>query len=123
MRMIQILLAVGVVVLLASILWAMNTASLVADLRVMTDLSWGAVTLIDLYLGLLVFAGWAVYCEKGKAARIAWPISFMLLGNLAVGIYVIWRFQLALRANNVAVFFQGHRAFPQELPPRRRKHR
>jgi cytochrome b561 len=52
-------------------------------------LPWGKVSLIDLYAGLLLFAGWIWIRETAKPRIVLWWVALVVLGNLAAGIYVV----------------------------------
>jgi hypothetical protein len=51
-------------------------------------LSWGRVTLVDLYLMLGVFAVWVWRREENKAVALMWTIALMGLGSVAAGAYL-----------------------------------
>ena len=67
------------------------------------DLAWGRVTLIDLYVGLGLFAAW-VLLRDGPRRAIPWLVGFVVLGNLATAIYA---FAAARRAGSVEEFLVG----------------
>jgi hypothetical protein len=50
---------------------------------------WFIATLFDAYWGFLTFYCWLVYKEVSWLARIAWLIAILLLGNIAMAIYVL----------------------------------
>lgn len=55
-------------------------------------LAWGKVTLVDLYLGLAIFAAWVAFRERHRAVfRTAiWWVALGVLGNLAAAVYLTW---------------------------------
>jgi hypothetical protein len=48
---------------------------------------WG--TLADTYLAFLLLAMWSVYKERRLAWQLFWPVVFALLGNIAIGIFIL----------------------------------
>jgi hypothetical protein len=52
-------------------------------------LPWGKVTLVDLYLGLLLFGAWIAYREGSKGTVLAWWVALAVLGNLAAAAYLL----------------------------------
>jgi len=60
------------------------------------SMPWGIVSLVDLYVGFLLFSGWIVYREKSLARSAVWVILMMVLGSWTASLYVF----LALRASN-----------------------
>lgn len=50
---------------------------------------WFIATLFDAYWAFLTFYCWVVYKERGWIARIGWLIGILLLGNIAMAIYML----------------------------------
>lgn len=82
--------AAGAGVLLWNIGLALRAESLlVAGPRLAAD-PWGWVTIIDVYLGFLVFGGY-LCVREGRAARaVPWLAAIAVLGNVATAVYVLW---------------------------------
>jgi hypothetical protein len=53
------------------------------------DRWWTFATLADAYFGFLTFYAWVFYKERGSLARVGWFVAIMLLGNIAMAIYVL----------------------------------
>jgi len=53
------------------------------------DRWWTYATLADAYFGFLTFYAWVFYKETRAAARIGWFVAIMLLGNIAMAVYVL----------------------------------
>ena len=68
------------------------------------DLAWGRVTLIDLYLGLGLFAAWIAWRERSVARTFPWLVGLVGLGSLAAGLYVLLA---AVRSETKEDFFFG----------------
>lgn len=50
---------------------------------------WFVTTLADAYLAFLTFFVWAAWKEQSTAARVAWFVAVMLLGNMAMAAYFL----------------------------------
>lgn len=50
---------------------------------------WFQVTLLDAYLGFLIFYVWVAWKERAVWSRIVWFALIMAFGNMATAIYVI----------------------------------
>ena len=50
---------------------------------------WFIATLFDCYFGFFTFYVWLFYKETGAIARIGWFIAIVLLGNIAMSIYML----------------------------------
>ena len=52
------------------------------------DRAWTIATLADAYSGFLTFYAWVYYKERWPG-RIGWFVFIMLLGNIAMAVYVL----------------------------------
>ena len=50
---------------------------------------WFIATLFDAYWGFLTFYCWVVYKQESWASRIAWLVAILLLGNIAMAVYML----------------------------------
>jgi hypothetical protein len=53
------------------------------------DRWWTYATLADAYFGFLTFYAWVFYKEPRALARVGWFVAIMLLGNIAMAVYVL----------------------------------
>lgn len=53
------------------------------------DRWWTLATLADAYCGFLTFYAWVFYKQVTAVSRIGWFVAIMLLGNIAMAIYVL----------------------------------
>lgn len=81
------------IAVLGSMLWVTSWASLqVSILAIPRDVfthPWFIATLFDAYFGFLTFYVWQAWKEQSLAARVLWFVAVMLLGNLAMAIYML----------------------------------
>ena len=81
--------------ILAGMLVVTTTASLKQPLWEWTGLVaepdrwWTYATLADAYFGFLTFYAWVFYKETSAVARAGWFVAIMLLGNIAMAVYVL----------------------------------
>jgi len=50
---------------------------------------WVIATLFDAYLAFLAFFVWVAWKEQSLLARLLWFVALMLLGNLAIGAFML----------------------------------
>ena len=78
---------------LGSMLWVTSWASLHQSIyaipREVFTHPWFIATLFDAYWGFLTFYLWQAWKEQSLAARGLWFIAVMLLGNIAMSVYVL----------------------------------
>lgn len=81
------------VVVLASMLWVTSWASLSCALwktpREVATHPWFIATLFDAYWGFLTFFCWVCWKETSALARGAWLVAILLLGNIAMAVYML----------------------------------
>jgi len=67
---------------------------LVAGSELMPD-AWFRATLADAYFGFITFFIWVAYRETSWTARVLWLFAVLLLGNIAMAIYVLLQLRRA----------------------------
>lgn len=69
---------------------------------------WGQLSLLDVYIGFILFSGWVVFREKEVVRSLVWIILILVLGNWATSLYAL----LALNASggDWMRFWMGKRA-------------
>jgi hypothetical protein len=90
-RTLQILFAFILVSLTTYNLWV-STQQPVWEwggLTTAPDNLWTIATLIDAYYGFITFYVWVLWKETGALPRALWFLAIMLLGNIAMSIYVL----------------------------------
>lgn len=50
---------------------------------------WGRVSMVDLYVGFILFSAWIVFREKNPFLAIVWVILMMVLGFFTASLYVL----------------------------------
>jgi hypothetical protein len=69
--------------------------------------AWGIISLVDLYLGLILFAIWILVREKNIAVIVVLLALLMVLGFLAGSLYVLYN--LKTSKGDWKKFFLGSR--------------
>jgi hypothetical protein len=78
-----------------------------AEGRILIDMPWGVLSLLDLYTGLLLFSCWIWWREHYMSTAMLWTLALLLAGNLGSCLYVlvaIWQSKGKLDR-----FIYGHR--------------
>jgi hypothetical protein len=71
------------------------------------DHAWGRMSLIDLYVGIALFAGWVFLRERSWWIAMLWLPVFVVLGNAGTALYAAIA---SFRADDVREFLLGKRA-------------
>lgn len=107
MHIIKILGILGAIAMFFAIGYAFIIGDFAADGAELLGNPWGIVSLVDLYVGFILFSAWIVFRERGIAVKVAWIAAMMTLGFFAGALYVAIT---ASRSKNWDEFFLGARA-------------
>lgn len=58
--------------------------------RILLSLTWGQVSLLDVYLGFCIFSGWILYREGRTFSFVLWFLLMMTFGNATASCYILW---------------------------------
>lgn len=89
MRAVRVLAVVAVLVMVATIVFGFVSGDFAGEGSSIWSLAWGKVTLIDLYVGLVLFAAWIALRERKPVVVGAWWLALIVLGNLAAAVYLV----------------------------------
>lgn len=85
----KLLFAAILVAMLAVTTWAsLDRNVVVAAVDLWRD-PWGRATIFDAYFGFLTFFAWVCFKQTGLGSKIGWFVGIMLLGNIAMAVYVL----------------------------------
>ena len=94
MKIAQSVAALFALIMAAAIAYAFAVGDFSGEGAKMLAMPWGIVSLLDVYVGFLLFCGWVFYREKSGVAALVWTVAILILGNMLTAIYVV----LAVRA-------------------------
>lgn len=75
--------------MLAVTTWASLQVALWETPRAVATHPWFIATLFDTYFAFLTFYAWLAYKETSNLARGLWLLAILLLGNIAMAIYLL----------------------------------
>ena len=107
MKKTMIFVALLTGMMIAMIMLAVWQGDFRAEGRLLLALPWGKVTLVDLYMGFLLFGGWIWYRENHPVTSSIWLVLLLMLGNVAAGVYVL--IALKRSGGDWPVFWMGKR--------------
>ncbi len=88
MKLAKAIALLGVVAMSAVLIYAFTTGNLGQEGSVLLSMPWGIVSLVDLYVGFILFSGWIVYRERALLPSIIWVVLMMVLGFFTASLYV-----------------------------------
>jgi hypothetical protein len=69
--------------------WASHCVALWNTPRNVATHPWFIATLFDTYFAFLTFWAWVAYKETSALARGMWLVAILLLGNIAISVYLL----------------------------------
>jgi hypothetical protein len=107
MVVIRIVTVTLTVVMFAAIVVAMITGDFGTEGSWILDNPWGRMSLIDIYVGIALIAGWVFLREGSPWVAVLWLPAFVILGNAGTALYAAIA---AFRTDDVRSFLLGARA-------------
>ena len=111
MKIAKAVAVLGVLTMASILIYGFTVGDFGAEGQVLLSMPWGIVSLVDVYVGFILFSGWIVYREKSFARSLIWVILMMVLGFFTASLYVF----IALNASggDWKKFWMGNRADEQ----------
>ena len=108
MKIAKLIALLGLLAMTAVLIYGFTVGDFAGEGKQLLSMPWGIVSLVDLYVGFILFSGWIVYREKSPVRSAIWVVLMMVLGFWTASIYTL----LALQASggDWRRFWQGHRA-------------
>ena len=89
LRALGLAATLGFLLMSASIIHAFVSGDLSIEGPQMANMPWGIVSLVDIYLGLLLFSIWILWRESFSLAGLVWFLLVVILGNLFSCLYIL----------------------------------
>lgn len=107
MKLLRFIAVLGTLAMAVVILWAALSVNFFEAGAELMDNPWGVVSLVDLYVGFIIFSAWIVYRETSVPAKITWIAFMMVFGFLTASIYLL--FVIRQSQGDWQRFFHGER--------------
>ncbi len=89
MKIAKLLAWIGVLAMTIALLNGFINGSFFDDGSEIVNNPWGIVSLVDLYVGFILFAIWIAFREKTVLLSVIWITSLMILGFFIGSLYVL----------------------------------
>lgn len=108
MKMAKVVAVLGVLVMAAILVYGFAVGDFGGEGQVLLSMPWGIVSLVDVYVGFVLFSGWIVYREKSLLRSVVWITLVMVLGNFTASLYAL--IALLTSGGDWKRFWMGRRA-------------
>ena len=89
MKIAKIIALLSLLAMTGIILYAFIVGDFNREGTQLLTMPWGLVSMVDLYVGFILFSGWIIYREKSLARSVIWVVLMMLLGNWTASLYAL----------------------------------
>ena len=79
----------GLLAMTVVLIYGFTVGNFAEEGKQLLSMPWGIVSLVDLYVGFILFSGWIVYREKSAVRSVVWVILMMLLGFWTASLYTL----------------------------------
>jgi hypothetical protein len=89
MKIAKAVALLGLLAMTAILIYGFTVGDFAAEGKQLLSIPWGIVSLVDLYVGFILFSGWIIYREKSAARSVFWVILMMILGFWTASLYTL----------------------------------
>ncbi len=89
MNFAKIIAFLGILAMGIALIYGFSEGTLSQDEAALVKMPWGIVSLVDVYVGLILFSGWVLYREKNLFLALLLVIMVMVLGNFIASGYAL----------------------------------
>ncbi len=107
MKYAKIVAWLGVIAMVAGLTNAFINGNLGTDGPAILSNPWGVMSMVDLYVGFILFAMWIIFREKNIALMVVLIILLMIFGFLVSSLYIAYN--LYKSKGDWLEFFLGYR--------------
>ncbi len=107
MKLAKIISFIGILAMTGVIGWAFISGDFASEGSKLLAMPWGIVSMVDLYVGFILFSMWIIYREKAVLPSIVWVFFMLTLGFFTGSLYVFIALQKS--GGNWQHFWHGNR--------------
>jgi hypothetical protein len=108
MKIAKLISMLGLIAMSLVLIYAFAYGDFAAEGAWLISHPWGIVSLVDLYVGFVIFSMWIVYRERSLVIAGVWVVLMMVLGFWAGALYTLIALQTC--GNDWKRFWYGNRS-------------
>jgi hypothetical protein len=108
MKIIKVISLLGLLAMTAVLIYGFTVGDFASEGTRLLTMPWGIVSMVDLYVGFILFSCWIVFRERSAARSILWVVLMMVLGFWAGALYTFIASQTS--GGDWNRFWKGRRA-------------
>jgi hypothetical protein len=108
MKIAKAISLLGLLAMTLALIYGFTAGNFGEDGAALLSNPWGIVSIVDLYVGFILFSGWIIYREKSALRATIWVFLMMVLGFFTGALYTYLALQTS--GGNWQRFWMGTRA-------------
>lgn len=104
MRKVKVVAWLGALIMAGMIVFSLVTGDFFGEGSILLGMVWGQMSMVDLYVGFILFYLWILRREKDLITKIVWFLLLMTTGSLATALYIL---KAAYESKTEIEFFLG----------------
>jgi hypothetical protein len=108
MKIAKAISLLGLLAMTLALIYGFTAGNFREDGAALLSNPWGIVSIVDLYVGFILFSGWIIYREKSALRATIWVFLMMVLGFFTGALYTFLALQTS--GGNWRRFWMGTRA-------------
>ena len=113
MKVAKVISLLGLIAMTAVLIYGFTVGNFREDGAALLSNPWGIVSIVDLYVGFILFSGWIIYREDSLMRSIIWVFLMMVLGFFTGALYTYLALQTS--GGDWRRFFLGSRAYRNDV--------
>jgi hypothetical protein len=93
MRVAKTIALLGLLSMTGVLVYGFTAGDFAQEGKALLSMPWGIVSLVDLYVGFILFSGWIVFRERSATRSIPWVILMLVLGFWTASLYTLLALQ------------------------------
>ncbi len=89
MKTVKLISAIGLIAMTSIIIYAFVSGNFAIEGSKLLAMPWGIVSLVDLYVGFILFSIWIIYRERSIASALIWTLLMLTLGFFTASLYTL----------------------------------
>jgi hypothetical protein len=89
MKTAKLVALLGLLAMTGILIYGFTVGDFAGEGSTLLSMPWGIVSLVDLYVGFVLFSGWIVYRERSLPRSLVWIVLTMVLGFFTASLYTL----------------------------------
>lgn len=89
MNAVKLIALLGLLAMGGILIYGFTVGDFSGEGRTLLAMPWGRVSMVDLYVGFMLFSGWIVFRERSWVRSFVWIVFMIVLGSFTASLYTL----------------------------------